>query len=331
MKAEKNLVGPDERWLRGESDGVVRRGRPVRGPEPVGIVGLGAVGASIGLALAAAGRESVGLDTCEANLIRAVEIGAVGRAGRRNRDLRPCRVIFVAVPPGAVVRESARLLDQTGATVVDVASVKGHIARELPSPRFIPSHPLAGTHLSGPEGAHRELFAGATWVVCPRADTPPERLAAAEELIRAMGAHPLRMDAREHDELVASTSHLPHVAASSLVHVLGAHGDGLARRLVGRGFLDTTRIARADPALWTDITLCNHREVGRSITEMVGRLESVRAGIEAGDREAVLEFFSGARRLIDQVPPAPTTRILSFAKLRPSRRQPISKELTDAV
>jgi prephenate dehydrogenase len=288
----------------------------------VGIVGLGAVGASIGLALNAAGRTTIGMDTSPENLSEALRIGAISRRCRRPEDLGSCRTIFVAVSPGAVVEVSRALLDSTGATVVDVASVKSQIARAISSPRFVPSHPLAGTHLSGPAGARRDLFQDATWLVCPTRSTSRTRLIMTENLIRTMGAEPLRMDPDEHDAVLASTSHLPHVAASGLVHVLAGFDPSVAGRLVGTGFLDTTRIARSNPNLWADITLHNRTEVSRSIGEMVDRLQSVGRAISEGNREGVLAFFADACRLMEDSlpaarPPAPaTTRVISFQNSR---------------
>lgn len=288
----------------------------------MGIVGLGAVGTSIGLALSAAGRTTVGMDSSRANLDEALRMGAVSRRCRGPEDFGMCRTVFVAVPPGAVAEVSRSLLDATGATVVDVASVKSQIAKAVSSPRFVPSHPLAGTHLSGPAGARRDLFHNATWMVCPTRGTSRTRLIMTENLIRTMGAEPLRMAPDEHDAVLASTSHLPHVAASGLVHVLAGFDPSVAGRLVGTGFLDTTRIARSNPNLWADITLHNRTEVSRSIGEMVHRLQEVKEAISDGDREGVLAFFADACRLMEDslpahpaAPPA-TTRVISFQNAR---------------
>lgn len=296
-------------------------------------MGLGAIGASIGLALRNNGQVVLGLDLCRSTSQAAERMGAVNRAVGRTGDFDRCRAIFVAVPPGRVVEIAREVLEETGATVIDVSSVKAEIAQALPHPRFVPSHPMAGTHLSGPAGARSDLFAGTTWAVCPTLWTSRSRLLTTENLIRAMGAKPLRIDAAEHDAVLASTSHLPHVVASGLVHVLGERDGNAVAPLVGQGFLDTTRIARANPELWTDITLHNREEVGRSITRMVDRLQAVGDAIAGGDREHVLEFFAEAGRMIEQsLPAAPrpaTTRVVSFRNHRPASSIPASsiKEL----
>jgi prephenate dehydrogenase len=163
-----------------------------------------------------------------------------------------------------------------------------------------------------------------------------EGLTLAQDLIRKMGAEPLPLDPSEHDRIMAATSHLPHVAAASLVHVLGALDHALACRLVGAGFLDTTRIARASSSLWADITLHNREEVSASIGEMVNRLEAVKCAFDAGDREGILSFFADASRLIeDRMPQQNPVPSRSRKARRPSnalslghrRQRPLAGEL----
>jgi prephenate dehydrogenase len=277
----------------------------MRPATPVGIVGLGAVGTSIGLALRAAGEATMGFDTSIRHLEQSMDRGAIGAKSTALEAFGCCKAVFVAVPPGKVVAVSRRLLEITDATVVDVASVKAAISNAIRHPRFVPSHPLRGTHLSGPSAGRKDLFIGGVWAVCPTGCTCPNRLTMAESLIRRMGAEPLRLDAAEHDAVMAATSHLPHVAASTLVHVLGNRDPATARRMVGGGFLDTTRIARASPSLWADITLHNRTEVSGSISEMVNRLEEIKEAIDKGDRERVLAFFGDAYRLMEDSLPQP--------------------------
>jgi prephenate dehydrogenase len=276
-------------------------------PAAVGVVGLGAVGASIGLALRRDGMLVVGHDSLPRHARAAIDLGAVSKLSVGLSGFADCGAIFVAVPPHDIVEVARRLLDATRATVVDVGSVKGGIAEALRHPRFVPSHPIRGTHLSGPSAGTEDLFSGATWAVCPTAATSNTSLNVAEALIRRMGARPLRLAPGEHDRLVARTSHLPHVAATALVHVVGGRNGTSASRLIGEGFLDTTRVARAAPSLWADITLHNRSEVSESIAELIDRLHEVQAAIDAGDHRAVLAFFAHAGRLMEHLPSARRT------------------------
>ena len=292
----------------------------IRPAAPVGIVGLGAVGTSIGLALRAAGEATMGFDTSTLHVEQSIDRGAIGTKSPALEGFSSCKAVFVAVPPREVVGVSQRLLKITDATVIDVASVKGEISNAIRDRRFVPSHPLRGTHLSGPSAGSKDLFMGGVWAVCPTPWTCPLRLTMAEDLIRRMGAEPLRLDAAEHDTVIATTSHLPHVAASTLVNVLGARDQAVARRMVGGGFLDTTRIARANPSLWADITLHNRAEVSGSIREMVNRLEAIKEAIEEGDRDRVFAFFSDACRLMEETLPPRPQAPAGPRKLRKSSR-----------
>jgi prephenate dehydrogenase len=288
------------------------------------------------LALRAAGEITIGFDISARHLELSADAGAITRRSSGLTGFSGCKAVFVAVAPGDVVGVSRTLLELTDATVVDVASVKAEIAHAIREPRFVPSHPLRGTHLSGPAAGRKDLFLGGVWAVCPSPWTSLEGLFLAQDLIRKMGAEPLPLDPSEHDKIMATTSHLPHVAAASLVHVLGALDHALACRMVGDGFLDTTRIARASSSLWADITLHNREEVSGSISEMVNRLEAVKCAVDAGDREGILSFFADASRLIeDRLPqqhPIPTrshkARRPSVALSLPNRRQrPLAGEL----
>lgn len=265
----------------------------------VGIVGLGAMGTSIGLALKSAGVTTVGFDVCPANLLRALELGAIGRGLSGMAPFAGCGEIFVAVPPAQVIPVARELLQSTRATVIDIASVKADIAQAIRHPRFVPSHPLRGTHLTGPDAARKDLFAGGIWVLCPNEDTSRRGLAAVESLVRKMGAESLKMDPGKHDVLIATTSHLPHLAASGLVHVLG-NRDPIARRLVSGGFLDTTRIARSNPQLWADIAMHNRGELSRSLDELIELLAGVKRALKGQDSEGLTAFFTDANRLMEK-------------------------------
>src|SRR5581483_1758075 len=72
-------------------------------------------------------------------------------------------------------------------------------------------------------------------------------------------AHPVLMDAAQHDRQLALTSHLPQAVASLLAHLLArAVPPGAS---VGPGARDVTRLAASEPALWTEILLMNRDEV----------------------------------------------------------------------
>lgn len=230
---------------------------------PVRVVGTGLLGASVGLALRALGVDVVLHDPSRVTVMLARDLGA----GRLPEDADPPpALVVVAAPPdvtGDVV--AAELAAYPDAVVTDVASVKGAVLAALTAAgadltRYVGSHPMAGSERSGPTAARPDLFVGRPWVVVGTESSSPEAVLAVRTLVTDLGATPVMLDARVHDEAVAVVSHLPQVA-SSLVAARLRDADPAALDLAGQGLRDVTRIAAGDPALWTSILAANARAV----------------------------------------------------------------------
>ncbi|MBV8194492.1 MAG: prephenate dehydrogenase, partial [Candidatus Dormibacteraeota bacterium] len=200
-------------------------------------------------------------------------------------------VTVVAVPPrttAAVIAERLEL--DHAATVTDTASIKCDVQRALrgllraPSAdemsRYIGGHPLAGRERGGPQHAQATLFAGRAWVLTPDADTTTGAVEGATWLVRECGATPVLMSAGEHDAALALTSHLPQLVASALAARLVDEPDSVLQ-LVGQGLRDMTRIAAADPALWTDIASGNAGPVAAAIEDLVTSLQRVATALRS--------------------------------------------------
>ncbi|REE03402.1 prephenate dehydrogenase [Citricoccus nitrophenolicus] len=242
-------------------------------PEPVLIRGTGLLGTSIGLGLRSAGADTYLSDPSPSAQAVAVDIGA-GQAFPGDLTAAPSPgVVVVAAPPdvaGQVVIDS--LVRFPGAVVLDIASVKGAIRREVDAAvvggtltpaqaaRYVGTHPMAGRERSGPVAARGALFTAAPWVVCAKGDTSPEAVSAAEEIARVLGATVHRMSAEDHDASVALISHLPQIAAS-LVSSRLQETPAQSLALSGNGLRDTTRIAASDPQLWVQILAANAPDI----------------------------------------------------------------------
>jgi len=153
--------------------------------------------------------------------------------------------------------------------------------------RFVGAHPLAGTERSGPEAASPSLFDGRRCVLTPTDATDATQLAACTALWRAVGAEVQTMSPVEHDRVLALVSHLPHAVAFALA---AAAGGGLAPSqggLYGGGFLDITRIAASNPAMWRDILLANRDAVLDALSRFESELGQLRAAIALSDGAAV--------------------------------------------
>jgi prephenate dehydrogenase len=157
---------------------------------------------------------------------------------------------------------------------------------------FIGGHPLAGAATGGLESARPDLFAGRPWLLTRTTSEVPRELT---DFIDALGAKPQVISADEHDSLVAYLSHLPQLAASALMHVVGhrAGEEGLA--LAGRGLSDTTRLASSPAAIWRDIAATNRDNLSRAIDELIEALQQLKPGSADGGDALERTFESAAR------------------------------------
>ncbi|MGN6129577.1 MAG: prephenate dehydrogenase [Nocardioidaceae bacterium] len=255
---------------------------------PVHVVGAGLLGTSIGLALRAHGVEVTLADVSGENLRIAVGLGA-GRADGGDPQL-----VVVAVPPDHLGAEiAAALAAYPDAVVTDVGSVKGaplaaarRLAPKQDLPRYVGSHPMAGSERSGPFAASGALFDGRPWAVTPHEDADPAAVALVTELARLCGATPVRFAPEEHDRAVARTSHLPHLLAALVAGRLAdAPPEHLA--LSGQGVRDVTRIAAGDPALWQQIVAANTAALSALLRDVRTDVDLLLDALHEGDRDKV--------------------------------------------
>lgn len=273
--------------------------------ERVAILGLGLMGASLGMALRAGGiaRVVAGYDAAADVAERARVRGAVDVAcGTVAQALEGAELVVLAAPPLALrdlLRELGPQLAEQ-AVVTDVASTKAAVvswAEELlPRPeRFVGGHPMAGKEQSGIAAAEAALYRGCVWCLTPTARTAHDALECVQGLVGALGARPVVLTAERHDAAVAAISHLPRVAAAALM--LTAAGDPSwpeAHLLAAGGFRDTTRVAAGDARMARDICLTNTGPLVACLDAYIERLRTLRDQIATGDA-ALAATFAAAR------------------------------------
>jgi prephenate dehydrogenase len=276
------------------------------------IIGVGLIGGSFARALreAKACREIIGCGRDEAQLRLAVELGVIDRFTTDPAEaVRDADVVVLAIPVGsieAVVRKLAPVL-KPETILTDVGSTKGSVVAaveralgHLPV-RFVPGHPIAGTEKSGVEASFPELFRNRRVILTPLASTDASATATVRALWEQAGAEVVEMDVRHHDEILAATSHLPHVLAFALVDTLARMEE---RREIFRfaagGFRDFTRIASSDPLMWHDICLANGEAILAMLETYQKDLEAVADAIRKGDGNALLETFQRAKKARDK-------------------------------
>jgi arogenate dehydrogenase (NADP+) len=226
---------------------------------PVGIVGLGLIGGSLGLDLRQRGIDVRALVHRPSTAERARQRGLADQVDTDPAVLQPCGLVVLALPLDQLLEPPAALVAAlpAGAVLTDVGSVKAPVLerwRQGPW-RFVASHPMAGTAQAGVEAGVAGLFAGRPWVATPAADTDPSALQQVRELAELVGARWLCCDANQHDRAVALISHMPVLVSAALLEAADVEADGataqLARQLASSGFADTSRIGGGNPALGT--------------------------------------------------------------------------------
>lgn len=257
---------------------------PVSTVGPVKVVGTGLLGASLGLALRAAGVAVQLEDASPVALALARDLGAGTPVGP---DTPEPALVIVATPPDVTARSVRDQLDRhPRAVVTDVASVKVPVIEEIRGAagvgRYVGSHPMAGRERSGAAAAHGDLFAGRPWVIVPLEESEPAAVLAVRNLASDVGSAPLTLGAREHDDAVALVSHLPQLA-SSLVAARLQRAPEEALGLAGQGLRDVTRIAASDPQLWATILVGNAGPVARVLREVRADVDTL---LKALDRAA---------------------------------------------
>lgn len=271
------------------------------------VVGLGLIGGSFAKGLRERGlcREVVGVDLDPESRRLAVELGVVDRCEEQlAAACQGAEVIQLAVPILAMEKLLVELakLDLGDAVLTDVGSAKGSVVRAarqafagLPS-RFVPGHPIAGSEESGVEASNAELFRRHKVILTPLEQTDAAALALVDRLWRELGADVEHMAVEYHDEVLAATSHLPHLLAFGLVDSLAKRSENLEIfRYAAGGFRDFTRIAGSDPVMWHDIFLANREAVLRTLDAFRSDLDALRDAVDAGDGHQLLGVFTRAR------------------------------------
>lgn len=271
------------------------------------VVGLGLIGGSFAKGIRESGLcgEVVGVDLDPQSRKLAVELGVVDRC---EADLavacRDADVIQLAVPILAMEKVLALLatFDLGDAVLTDVGSAKGNVVNAarlafgaMPS-RFVPGHPIAGSEQSGVEASNPQLFKRHKVILTPLPETDPKALAVVDRLWSELGADVEHMEVERHDEVLAATSHLPHLLAFGLVDSLAKRNENLdIFRYAAGGFRDFTRIAGSDPVMWHDIFLANREAVLRTLDTFRTDLDALRDAMVAGDGHQLLGVFTRAR------------------------------------
>ncbi len=250
----------------------------------IAIVGYGLIGGSIGLALQqrAPHVTVVPIDAGD-SLSRAAGADLIVLAAPVSQNLEILDVLHRHVPGDALVTD-------TGSTKAPTVSAAERLPARL---RFVGGHPIAGAAAGGAESARGDLFEGRRWILTPTPRTHGDDLSKIGSFVATLGATVHLMDAAHHDRLLAYTSHLPQLAASALLHVIGQAVGQIGLEFAGTGLRDSTRLASSPAPVWRDIVLSNRDNANHALDALIAALQDLR---DRADADAVERIFTDAAR-----------------------------------
>jgi len=271
------------------------------------VIGVGLIGGSVAAALRRAGkvRRVIGVGRGRVNIARALELGVIDDAVEDiAAAVKGADAVLIAVPVqqnqrvlGALAGDLApgTLVTDAGSTKQDfVAAVRRIVPRHLAS--VVPGHPIAGAELTGVDAASAILFDDRNVVLTPLQENEMAVVDRVEAMWKACGARVSRMTPERHDRVFSAVSHLPHMLAYTLVHMIATRPD--AEALFGfaaGGFRDFTRIAGSSAEMWRDIALANREALLADIEVYQQQLAELARRLRQADGAEIERIFEAAR------------------------------------
>ena len=273
----------------------------------VTIVGVGLIGASLGLALKQAGvvNKVLGVGRSTENLNQALQMGAIDGIVDLVQAAKQSDVIVLCVPV-AQMRTAFEILEphlEPKTMLSDAGSTKGDVilaAKEVLGKKacqFVPAHPIAGGAQHGASAAKADLFQGKQTILCPLQENSPQDIDLIEGFWQSVGAVVKKISCVKHDAIYAAVSHLPHILAYALmVSVINSEDADQKLDHVGAGFKDFTRIAASSPEMWRDVCLGNRTSILKELDQYLAIVGHMRKLIAENDGAGLEKLFNKASK-----------------------------------
>jgi prephenate dehydrogenase len=261
------------------------------------VIGTGLIGGSMALDIKKKGLANcvVGISRRKISLDLAKKMGAIDSGSQDLSAVKDADLVIFATPPSAILASApsvARLIKKD-CIVIDVASTKEKIVSSLNRlfPNYVGTHPLAGSEKKGIKNASGGCFNDSLCLLTPVKGTHIEALKKISLLWKRLGAKTAVLDAATHDKILGFTSHLPHIAAFSLLKTVPAS----YIRFSSSGLRDTTRIASSDPVLWADIFLANRKNMLMAIGQLERNLTLIKNALRSRNRKRLVALLKSVR------------------------------------
>lgn len=279
--------------------------------EKVGIIGLGLIGGSLAKALKnrVNTKTIVAANRSEDVLMAAYNEGIIDQYATDVTDIFcGCDVVFICTPVDKIFSYAQKLSQYVSESCIvsDVGSTKGHTYDQMKTLNnkffFIGGHPMTGSEKFRYNAAKEHLFENAYYILTPDDNVPKAMVDEFEGAISAIGAIPIVVSPYQHDYIVASISHVPHIVASALCNsVKNMDTEKKHMQLLAAGgFKDITRIASSSPDMWRSICFDNKMEIISALDNLENVISGIKSSILADDSEAVYSYFNNARIYRDE-------------------------------
>jgi prephenate dehydrogenase len=272
----------------------------------IGIIGLGLMGGSLGIALKAhnPAYQIIGLDHNTQHCAQALKLGLVDEIVSDREEITACDVIFLAIPVDGIIAALQTLKNvKPECTIIDLGSTKAKIVASVPAlirENFIAAHPMTGTEKFGPSAAIEGLYKEKVVVLCNLEESGEHQQKTALKLFREIGMKIVFMRANEHDRHAAFISHMPHALSFSLANaVMRQEEPRSITALAGGGFRDMSRIAKSSPDMWEDVFRQNKTNLLTAIDYFNQELEKCRQMVEREEWDTLNAWMHDANRLHD--------------------------------
>lgn len=277
----------------------------------IGIIGLGLIGGSIAKSIKKVHAQNsyiVGYDINESYTQAAYEDKVIDAiATDLDQSFSTCSVVFLCMPIHYIVDVLDTLLPYlpNDCILTDVGSTKSNLVRTITEHMrkltkrlyYVGGHPMTGSERFGYHASSEHLFENAYYMLTPVGNTPDFTIFILQKLIERMGGIPLVLSTSYHDFVTANVSHLPHIIATSLVHLVRNNDgeQGYLHALAAGGFKDLTRIASSNPDIWSGICLSNKTQILKVYHDYISILEHFIELLERGSEQELYSYFDTAR------------------------------------
>ncbi len=278
----------------------------------IAILGFGLMGASLALGLKKRGFTGriIGYARREETRRQALENGVADQVFADPADaVREADIVVICVPIWTIAKLAEQIVPalKPGAVVTDVGSTKSELLKlmcplfQSSDAHFVGSHPIAGSEKTGIEAGNPDLYAGRLCIVCPVISTPPEADALVSNLWKSAGSDVVEMSPGEHDAMLASTSHLPHMIAAALARSVAGGDPSKKADYCGTGFKDTTRVASGSADMWVDIIDTNRDALVEEIDRFHDELQGLIKILRSGNGDDIRKWLEDARDDRDEI------------------------------